>query len=121
MPINHTGHHHTSDATRTFDNDTTQSERREVLKNDRLVREDAQQATYFEMAQGDGDPNAPTVVGSTRFGPKLPAPTWSRDLAATPKERPLGARVDDLVDMETCWWEEGAVGPRGGQDDGDQS
>ena len=114
-----TDHHHTSDATRAFDNDTTQSERREVLKNDRLAREHAQQATYFEMAQGDGDPNAPTVVGSTQFGPNYgPGPQWSRDLAALPKERPLGECVDALVDIETCWWEgPDAVGPKGGCDE----
>ena len=89
-----------------------QAERRKVLK------QDAQALTYFDIANCNLDTEGRSaIVGTDALGPILPAPSWSRDLAALPPERPLGARVDDLVDMETCWWDPGATGPKGARDD----
>jgi hypothetical protein len=64
--------------------DADQSERRRILK------EDAEVKTMFAMAQGgnEGDALGRTpVVGARPFGPKLPAPQWSQDLAAVERGR----------------------------------
>lgn len=106
-----TGTRHQDEATRNYTQpEADQAERRRVLKQDDQAR------SYFEMEAAAETKDGPTVVGASAFGPKLPAPAWSTSLGATPQEPPLGECVDDLVDMETCWWEPGAVGPKGERD-----
>jgi hypothetical protein len=112
------GNDHQSNATRDYaEPDASQAERRAILKSDRDARE--AHRSYHAMAVGDPDvEGGPAVVGAAPvYGAGLVGPAWSRDLASLPKERPLGQRVDDLPDMEACWWEPDAIGPRGGSTD----
>ncbi len=74
--------------------EATQAERKRILK------QDAQSQTYFDIARGDdGDGRAGTpVVGSASPAPFV-APEWSRPVV--PPEPPLGWCVDSLPDMRT--------------------
>lgn len=72
--------------------DATQAERRAVLKQRPGEREPT---TYHQLAQGEDD------LGGRWAEPpaKYPAgPAWTRDLAAQPKEAPLGVNVNWLPD-----------------------
>jgi hypothetical protein len=111
------GNDHQARATRDYQQpEATQSERRAILRSDRDARE--AHRSYYAMAVGDPDAEgSPAVTGAApTYGRDLPGPAWSADAAALPK-RPLGIRVDDLPDMEACWWEPDAIGPRGGSTD----
>ncbi|WP_298870928.1 hypothetical protein [uncultured Bradyrhizobium sp.] len=90
-------------------------ERRTAVRQLRESASDDGAKSYFEMEAVRLDANS-ALIGSASPLPLI-APQWSRDLAALPNERPLGENVHALVDMETCWWEPDAVGPRGGQSD----
>jgi hypothetical protein len=90
-----------------------QRERREVLANDRRVREQQQKAgsTYFQHAVNEADEprgrfqdagGTTTVIGATLTPkyPELPSTSPShRD--PVPDEPPLGYAVDEMVPLET--------------------
>jgi hypothetical protein len=98
--------HTSTEGTRHYEQpEADQAERRKILK------QDAQALTYFDLANGDGDDDKQRahVVGANALGPMLPAPAWATD--PTGKERPLGQDVNALPDMRACWWIEGAVAP----------
>jgi len=89
-----------------------QAERRAILKSDREAHQ-----TYHAMAVGDPDAEGgPAVTGASQ--PQFAVPQWSRDLAALPKEPPLGEDINAVNDTEACWWA-GGVGPRGRTNDGE--
>jgi len=78
-----------------YHNDTSQAERRAVLKNEH----DA--STFHEFAHDDGggggfkNQTPRHVVGSTPV-PQYPAgPDWSADLTGV--EPPLGMRIDEMI------------------------
>jgi hypothetical protein len=85
------------------DKGISQKERREVLKNDRLVR---QGSTYFQHAQASIDDElrgrfaqsgqSATVTGSSPISyPKQPSTSPANQMSMMPDEAPLGYRVDD--------------------------
>jgi hypothetical protein len=82
-----------------FNNETSQSDRRKVLENDRQVR-----STYFEHAQSDPDLEMggrfsrvnPSTVTGTAPGPeypRLPSGPWSEGPGGGP-EPPLGIDIN---------------------------
>lgn len=72
-------------------------ERREAVKRFRQSNADQDEApqSYFAMEAARLDANS-TLIGSAT--PPLAGPQWSRDLAALPKEPPLGDDVNSLPD-----------------------
>ena len=68
---------------------------------------------------GDDDGGRPTTTQAQALSAlPLAAPAWSRALASLPPERPLGYDINAQVDMETCWWDPDAIGPRGATNEG---
>ncbi|TFV74113.1 hypothetical protein E4K64_19160 [Bradyrhizobium frederickii] len=71
-------------------------ERRTAVRRLRESAGDEAPQSYFAMEAARLDANA-TLIGSAT-PPPLAAPQWSRDLAALPKEPPLGDDVNALPD-----------------------
>jgi hypothetical protein len=68
----------------------------------RTTREGPKPTTYFEQGLHGEDDDADVVdriVVGTSPTMKLPAPTWSQQLASVPDEPPLGFSVDDVPDL----------------------
>lgn len=94
--------------TRHYDQpEADQAQRRAMLKQDAF-------STYHAMAQGDPDAEGgPAVTGASPkpYGGDLPGPAWSRDLAALPKERPLGEDINAVNDISAVWFDPDYVAP----------
>jgi hypothetical protein len=90
-------------------------ERREVLENDRLVREQQQQrergSTFLDHYHDDtsggrfASLGAPTVVGRDGVTNYPPAAAQQRD--PVPDEPPLGHRVDEMIPLDPIPPEQG--------------
>jgi hypothetical protein len=89
-----------------YHNDTSQAERKAILKNDQRVREEQRASTFHAQAIADVGAElgrfghlakSTTVVGS-RAGPVYPTQPstspWSHD--PVPNESPLGYAIDEM-------------------------